>query len=79
MPALKTFIDAHKDALKGKHFNLYTGFLGGGADIAAEKLAEYLEIDGFENHLVLIDPLKKPSDENKEKIEEFCNKFGGVA
>lgn len=45
VPALKTFIDAHKDALKGKHFNLYTGFLGGGADIAAEKLAEYLEIE----------------------------------
>ena len=78
VPALKTFIDAHKDALKGKHFNLYTGFLGGGADIAAEKLAEYLEIDGFENHLVLIDPLKKPSDENKEKIEEFCKKIRGV-
>ena len=79
VPALKTFIDAQKDALKGKHFNLYTGFLGGGADIAAEKLAEYLEIDGFENHLVLIDPLKKPSDENKEKIEEFCKKIRGVA
>ena len=37
------------------------------------------QIDGFENHLVLIDPLKKPSDENKEKIEEFCKKIGGVA
>lgn len=43
------------------------------------QLAEYLEIDGFENHLVLIDPLKKPSDENKEKIEEFCKKIRGVA
>lgn len=77
VPALKTFIDANKDELRGKHFNLYTGFLGDGADIAAEKLAEYLEIDGFENHLLLVDPLKKPSDENKAKIEEFCKKIKG--
>ena len=50
-------------------------------ELEEEGLAEKLldEIDGFENHLVLIDPLKKPSDENKEKIEEFCKKIRGVA
>lgn len=74
-PALKTFIDAHKNELRGKNFYLYTGFLGGGADIAALKLAEYLEIHDFEDHLILLDPIKKPSNENTVRIENFCKKI----
>lgn len=72
VPAFKTFIDENKDALKDKHFSIYTGFLGGGAEEAAQKMAEYLEIEKFENHLTLVDPIKKPKDDNDKKIEDFC-------
>lgn len=75
VPAFKTFIDANRQALEGKKFALYTGFLGGGADIAAQKLASYLGIENFENHLILIDPLKKPDENNDSKIAEFCQKI----
>lgn len=71
-PAFKKFIDDNKDDLKGKRFYLYTGFLGGGAEDAAQKMANYLGIEKFENHLVLIDPIKKPKEENMSKIEQFC-------
>ncbi len=78
VPAFKTFIDENKEALASnvKHFSIYTGFLGGGADDAAQKMAEYLGIEKFENHLVLIDPIKKPNEDNDKKIEEFCNLIG---
>lgn len=75
VPAFKTFIDANKEILKDKHFSIYTGFLGGGAEDAAKKMAEYLGIEKFENHLILVDPIKKPNNDNDKKIEEFCNLF----
>lgn len=75
VPAFKSFIDENRDSLKDRHFFLYTGFLGGGADEAARKMAEYLGIDKFENHLVLVDPIKKPRDDNDMKIDEFCRKI----
>lgn len=76
VPAFKTFIDENKDALSGKHFSIYTGFLGDGAEVAAKKMAEYLGIEKFENHLVLVDPIKKPNADNDKKIEDFCNLIG---
>ena len=76
VPAFKTFIDENKDDLAGKHFSIYTGFLGGGAEDAANKMAEYLGIEKFDNHLVLIDPIKRPNDGNEKKIEEFCGLIG---
>lgn len=78
VPAFKTFIDKNKEQLSGKNFYLYTGFLGGGADIAAQKMAEYLGIEGFKNQLILVDPVKKPSDENDKKIKEFCQQIQSV-
>lgn len=77
VPAFKTFIDENKDSLSGKRFFIYTGFLGNGADQAAEKLASYLGIEKFENHLILTDPLKKPKSDMDIKIEEFCKSIKG--
>lgn len=75
VPAFKTFIDENKEALAGKRFSIYTGFLGGGADDAANKMAEYLGIEKFEEHLVLVDPIKKPKSDNDSEIENFCNRI----
>lgn len=71
-PAFKTFIDKNKEQLQGKNFYLYTGFLGSGADSAATKMANYLGIEKFMQHLVLVDPIKKPSEKNEQKISDFC-------
>lgn len=72
VPAFKTFVDENKSALEGKKFSLYTGFLGGGNEDAANKFAGYLGIEKFEHHLTLVDPIKKPSELNDIKIDEFC-------
>lgn len=72
VPAFKTFIDENRQSLEGKKFAVYTGFLGGGAELAAGKLASYLGIEQFESHLILIDPLKKPDEKNDSDIAEFC-------
>lgn len=73
-PPIRTFIKENKEKLKGKKFAVFTCFSGGGADKAIDKLKKYLEIEDFEETLILIDPKDKKTDEKDSKIEEFSKK-----
>ncbi|MBQ7698961.1 MAG: flavodoxin domain-containing protein [Clostridia bacterium] len=77
-PPLRTFIFDNKDALRGKKIALFTCFSGGGADKASEKLKKLLEIQSCEAELVLVDPKDKPSEENEEKLKNFCESINGI-
>ena len=76
-PPIRTFIKENKETLSGKKFAVFLCYMGGGADKAVEKLEKYLEIDSFEAQLILIEPKENETEENKEKIEEFCKKISG--
>lgn len=73
-PPIRTFIKENKEKLKGKKFATFICFSGGGADKAIDKLKNYLEIESFEETLILIDPKDKKSDDKDKEIEEFCKK-----
>ena len=75
VPPIKTFIYENKAKLKNKKIAVFISYSGGGAEKAIEKLREYLEIDKFEEQLVLIDPKVMESDDNIIKIQEFCKKI----
>ena len=75
VPPIRTFIKENKDKLNNKKIAVFVCYSGGGAEKAIEKLKTYLEIDSFKAELVLIDPKEKQTDENINKIEEFCKKI----
>ena len=75
VPPIRTFIKENKEKLNDKKFAVFVCYSGGGAEKAIEKLKTYLEIDSFKAELVLIDPKEKQTDENINKIEEFCKKI----
>lgn len=74
-PPLRTFIEENRFSLKGKRICAFMCMSGSGAEKAISKLKAFLEIEQFENELVLIDPKNKPSVENDEKISAFCEKL----
>lgn len=71
-PPIRTFIDENRDALKRKKIAVFVCYSGGGADKAIEKLRQFLEIEGFDAELILIDPKDRPSEDNEERIQAFC-------
>lgn len=71
-PPIRTFVEEHKEGLKGKKIAVFTCFSGGGADKAIDKLKQFLDINEFEAELILVDPKDKPSEENESKIKDFC-------
>lgn len=74
-PPLRSFIAENADLMKGREIAVFTCFSGGGADKAIEKLRQLLNIDRFAAELILIDPKDRPSAENDEKINAFCDKL----
>lgn len=72
-PPLRTFIEDHAEALKGKRFAAYACQSGVGAEKAFVKLAKCIGIDGFERTAVFIDPKAKPNTQNDERLEAFCS------
>ena len=74
-PPIRTFIK--ENDLTGKRIAAFACEGGRGAEKAFDKLRQCLGIDKLEAELVLIDPKAKPSEENEQKIKEFCNKFLG--
>ena len=74
-PPLRTFI--RDNDLNGKQISAFACQAGNGAEKAFAKLKAALGITALENELILIDPKAKPTDENEQKIEEFCEKLKG--
>lgn len=74
-PPIKTFIKDNKDKLKDKRISVFVCYSGGGADKAIVKLKNDLEIEKLETELILINPKDKETEENKNKIDEFCNRI----
>ena len=70
-PPLRTFLK--ENDLQGKQVASFACQSGSGAEKAFRKLKDCLKIEQLEAELVLIDPKKKPSEENEKKIEAFCN------
>ena len=73
VPPLRTFINENKKELTNKKFAVFTCFSGGGADKAIYKLKKTLEIDNFEQELILINPKVKETEENINNIDDFCS------
>ncbi len=72
-PPLRTFIEENGQAVKNKSLAAFMCMSGSGGEKAIAKLKALLNIESFENELVLIDPKDKPSAENDEKIDSFCS------
>ena len=74
-PPIRTFIKENKSKFKNKKMSVFISYSGSGAENAIEKLKKCLEIEKFEEELILIDPKDKKTDEKDKKIEEFCEKI----
>ena len=74
-PPIRSFISENRDKLKDKRFAAFVCFSGGGAEKALSKLRQFLEVDSLDAELILVDPKDRPSEENEEKIKEFCSKL----
>ena len=74
-PPIRSFIKENKDKLVNKKISVFISYSGGGAEKAIEKLRNYLQINNFNNQLILIDPKEKETDEKIKSINEFCEKI----
>ena len=71
-PPLRTFLKLNRDVLREKEVAVYVCCSAGGARKAIEQIRQFLQIDHFNEELILIDPKEKNTPENKERIETFC-------
>ena len=74
-PPLRTFIEDHAEELKSKRFAAFACQAGTGADKALGKLVTLLDIDGFEETAIFIDPKGRPSEAKDKQIAEFCERL----
>ena len=74
-PPIRTFIRENKDGLSGKKFAAFACQSGNGAEKALAKLKKMLDTDTLEAELILIDPKDRPTQENEEKIQAFCQRL----
>ena len=72
-PPIRTFIKENN--LAGKRIAAFACQSGAGAEKAFAKLKAALGIEKLEAELVLIDPKKKPSVGNEQKIKVFCEEL----
>ncbi|MBR1854103.1 MAG: flavodoxin [Lachnospiraceae bacterium] len=75
-PPLRTFIEKHAEALRGKRFAAFACQSGSGAEKAFAKLAKCIGIVDFELTAVFIDPKAKQDESKDGQIEAFCNSLG---
>lgn len=73
-PPIRTFIKENKDVLKNKKISIFISCSGGNTKKTIEHLQKDLGINSFEEVLSLVDPKEKDSEENNQKIKEFCKK-----
>ena len=74
-PPLRTFI--RDNDITGKSICAFACQAGNYAEKAFIKLKSALGISEFENEMILVDPKSKPSEENEQKIEAFCDSLKG--
>ena len=73
-PPIRTFADENAEALSGKPVSAFACQSGSGAEKAFENLERCPGIGKLEKVLVLIDPKKRPSEQNEKLIRDFCGK-----
>ena len=69
-PPIRTFVSENN--LRACRVAAFACESGAGAEKAFAKLVECAGIDRLRETLILIDPKKKPSEENERRIEAFC-------
>jgi len=72
-PPIRTFVK--ENDLTGKRIAAFACQSGSGAPKAFATLKKLLGIESFEAELILIDPKDKPSDENEQKLQEYCSQL----
>ena len=72
-PPISTFIK--ENDISSKRISAFACQAGSGAEKAFEKLKSAIGISKLENQMILIDPKAKPSEENEEKINKFCEEL----
>ena len=75
-PPISTFIKENN--ISSKRICAFACQAGSGAEKALEKLKSYIGITELESQMILIDPKGKPSEENEEKINKFCEELKEV-
>ena len=70
-PPIRTFIEDNRERLRGKKFAAFACQSGSGGEKALDKLAKSLNIEGFEQTAVFIDPKARSSEDTDAKITEF--------
>lgn len=73
-PPIRTFIKENN--LQGKRIAAFACQAGNGAEKAFAKLKELMGIDTLEAELILIDPKAHPTEENEQKLQQFCATLG---
>lgn len=71
-PPIRTFLTEHAGELKGKKLGMYVCYSGGGAEKAIVKMKKCIGTEDGVVELSLIDPQKKPEEENMHAIADFC-------
>ncbi len=74
-PPINTFLDEHKEELRGMKIAVFACQSGAGAEKAFYKMKKQIGIESFEAELILIDPKTKADPDNDKKIEAFCEKL----
>ena len=74
-PPLRTFIN--ENDMTGKKFAAFVCQGGEGNQKKFKKLKDALSIENFEAELALLDPKRRQSESNEQKIKEFCQKLRG--
>ena len=72
-PPIRTFLSENE--IKGKNVGFFACEMANGAEKCFEKMRKFAGVDSVKAQLVLIDPLKKGSKENEEKIRRFCEEM----
>ena len=72
-PPIRSFIK--ENDLTGKEIAAFACQAASGAEKAFKKLKDALGREQLAGELTLIDPKNKPSEENEQKIEAFCEKL----
>lgn len=72
-PPLRSFVADNLPVLRSKPFFAYACQPGAGGEKAVERLRQMMYLKAFRATMVLNDPKEKPSDENEQKIQAFCD------
>lgn len=71
-PPIRTFLTEQGEKLKGKKLGMFVCCSGGGAEKAIAKMKKCIGIESAMAEMSLIDPLKKPDENNMHKLADFC-------